>query len=861
MGVVYKARDTRLDRTVAIKVLPPQTSDRTEVRQRFEREARAVSALNHPHICTLYDVGHEGAVDYLVMEFVEGETLADRLKRGALSLDQALRTATEIADALDRAHRTGIVHRDLKPGNIMLTKDGAKVLDFGLAKMHALSAGTAVSGGSVMQTLTSPLTGEGAIVGTLQYMSPEQLEGREADARSDIFSFGAVLYEMAAGRKPFEARTQAGLIAQIMQSEPPGLSSVLPQAPAALEQLARACLAKDPAERRQTMRDVLTDLKWIAASSSRPDLARPVVPRRRVPVWIWQAAAAFTTAVALALAAAWWLRPRPETPVSRFAILAPEKATFGFGLALSPDGRRLAFAATAEGGQDLLWIRPLDSLAPRAIPGTDGAQLPFWSPDGRSVAFFAQGKLKRVDISGGPVQNICDAPDPRGGAWGPDGTILVAPEASLPLQRVPATGGTPVSLTKLDPSRLETSHRWPKFLPDGRHYICFTNSSKPSNLAIAVGSLDSPELRILTRADSAPGYSPPGFLLFARGTTLMAQSFNPSSFRLSGDPIPVASDMHIVGISTGPTGAAQFTVSANGTLVYQTGGEQPEQLAWFDRSGKSLGLVGPPGAVNSPDLSPDGRRAVIDGVADLWLFDTDRGSSTRFTFAAVGDNSGVWSPDGSRIVFSANRNGRSELYLRSTSGAAVDQPLLRTDADLNPDDWSRDGRFIFYESFTTNTRIDLWYLPVDGDRKPVPYLQTEFNEAHARLSPDGKWLAYASDETGRPEIYVQSFPTPGAGKFLISTGGGDQPAWRRDGKELYYLTQDRKLMSVDVKTVPSFEASPPKLLFRAHVPVMAITTFRNHYAVSADGQKFLITTIPEAESAAPLVVVLNWLPH
>jgi Tol biopolymer transport system component len=861
MGEVYKARDTRLDRTVAIKVLPPQTSGRPEVRQRFEREARAVSALNHPHICTLHDIGHDGDLDYLVMEFLEGETLAERLKRGPLPLDQALRTATEIADALDRAHRTGIVHRDLKPGNIMLTKDGAKVLDFGLAKMHPLAAGSAVSGGSVMQTLTSPLTGEGAIIGTLQYMAPEQLEGREADARSDIFSFGAVLYEMAAGRKPFDSPTQAGLIAQIMQSDPPGLSSVLPQAPSALEQLARACLAKDPAERRQTMRDVLTDLKWIATSSSRSGLPHPAASARRLPVWMWKASAAVFAFGALALAAAWWLRPKPDAQVARFAIPAPEKATFGFGLALSPDGRSLAFAASTDGGQDLLWIRPVDALAPHAIPGTDGAQLPFWSPDGRSVAFFAQGKLKRVDLSGGPVQTICEANDPRGGAWGPDGTILVAPESSLPLQRVPATGGTPVSLTKLDPSRMELSHRWPKFLPDGRHYLCFTSCGNPSNLAIAVGSLDSPDLRILTRADSAPDYSPPGFLLFARGTTLMAQSFNLSSFRLSGDPVPVAQGMHTMGISTGPTGAAQFTVSANGTLVYQTGGEQPEQLAWFDRSGKSLGTLGPPGSVNSPALSPDGRRAVVDGSSDLWLFDTARGSPTRFTFAALGDSAGVWSPDGSRIVYAANRNGRSELYVKSTSGGGAEQSLLRTDFDLMPDDWSSDGRFLLYESFTTKTRGDLWYLPMEGDRKPVSYLQTEFNEAHPRLSPDGKWLAYTSDETGRPEIYVQSFPTPGNGKFLISSNGGDQPAWRLDGKELYYLTADRKLMSVQVKTAPSFEAAPSQLLFQTHVPQISITTFRNHYAAAPDGRRFLVTSIPEAGSPTPLVVVLNWFPH
>jgi Tol biopolymer transport system component len=787
--------------------------------------------------------------------------LAERLKRGPLTLDQTLRTATEVADALDRAHRTGIVHRDLKPGNIMLTKDGAKVLDFGLAKMRAQNAGAAVSGGSVMQTLTSPLTGQGAIVGTLQYMSPEQLEGEEADARSDIFAFGAVLYEMATGRRPFDSRTQAGLIAQIMQSEPPGISAVIPQAPPALEQLARACLAKDPAERRQTMRDVLTDLKWIAAAGSKAAAAGHAPANRRLPVWVWKAIAGVSLLAAAALAAAWWLRPESQPATTRFTLSAPENTSFGLGLALSPDGRRLAFIAFPDGGQELLWVRAMDSLTAAPIAGTEGAQFPFWSPDGRSIAFFAQGKLKRVEAAGGPVQVVCDATDPRGGAWGPDGVMLFSPVASGPLYRVAATGGAPAPITKLDPARLEASHRWPHFLPDGRHFICFSYSSKPTDNAIAVGSLDSQDLRILTKADSAPAYSPPGYLLFARGSTLMAQSFDAGKMRLAGDAIPAAQNVNLVGVSTGPTAAIQFSVSATGTLVYQPGGAQAEQLAWFDRKGKLLGNLGPAGTTNSPELSPDGKRVLVEGTADEWLLDATRGIPTRLTFGGIGDSAGLWSPDGKHFIFEGVRNGRADLYMRSTEGGGEEQLLVTSNLDKGADDWSRDGRVLVFEDYDPQTRSDLWWAPLDGDRKPVPYLRSGYNESHGRLSPDGRWMAYASDETGRSEIYVQSFPTPGGGKRLISSNGGDQPAWRRDGKELFYLSLDRKLMAVEVQTGATFEAAAPQPLFHVRVPVINITLFRNHYTVSPDGQKFLVVTIPEMSAAAPLVVELNWLPR
>jgi len=486
-----------------------------------------------------------------------------------------------------------------------------------------------------------------------------------------------------------------------MQSDPPGISSVIPEAPPALEQLARACLAKDQSERRQTMRDVLTDLKWIAGASSgsRPDIAKPIAPSSRLrPVRIWKAATGVLALVAVALAAAWWLRPVPEIPTTRFIIPAPEKSAFGLGLALSPDGKRLAFVAAPEGSQDLLWVRAMDSLTSQPITGSEGAQHPFWSPDSRSIAFFAQGKLKRIEIAGGTMQILSDAPDPRGGAWGPDGVILFAPDSVLPLQRMPATGGTPVAVTKLNAARVENSHRWPHFLPDGRHYLCFIYSQNPANNAIGLGSLDSQELRVLTRGDSAPVYSPPGWVLFARGSTLLAQSFSATKLSLKGEPFPVAQNVNLVGISTGPTGAIQSSVSANGTLAYQIGGATAEQLVWFDRAGKPLGNFGAPGTMNSPDISPDGKRVVVEGVADVWLLDTARGVPARFTFGGIGDNSPLWSPDGSQIVFTGVRGGKIGLYTKTTAGGAAEQVLFQSDVYLGVDDWSRDGRLIIYEA-------------------------------------------------------------------------------------------------------------------------------------------------------------------
>jgi len=866
MGEVYRARDTRLDRTVAVKVLPAHTADRPDVRQRFEREARAVSALNHPHICTLHDVGQQAGTDYLVMEFLEGETLADRLAKGALPMELALRLATQVADALDRAHRTGITHRDLKPGNIMLTKDGAKVLDFGLAKMRERAPGALSSGGTVVETLTSPLTGQGAIIGTLQYMAPEQLEGQEADARSDIFSFGAILYEMVAGRRAFDGKTQATLIAKILEHDPAPVSTVMPAAPPALDQLLRSCLAKDPAERRQTMHDVLLDLRWIAQGSARETLAAPVAAAKKKRPRVWMAATAVLALATVALAVLYELKPRPEAALMRFAIPPPEKTAYGYGLALSPDGKRVVFSGLGVGGVSQLWVRALDSLAAQPVPGTSGATFPFWSPDNRFLGFFADGKLKKADLAGGPVQILADAPDGRGGSWSPEGVILFAPTTNLPLQRISAGGGTPVAVTKIGVGRKEVSHRWPHFLPDGRHFVCFSYCSGPGN-AIAAGSLDQPDLTILTLADSAPMYSPPGFLLYVKSNILVAQPFDISHLRLAGDAVPVAQDVAAEG-EVGPTAFARFSVSRTGMLAYVTGTGTTGLLTWFDRAGKVLGTVGDSGSYAEQVLSPDQKRLVFDwndspAGNNLWVADLTRNVKARFSSGSTFDYTPVWSPDGTRIVFGSRRAGASDLYVKPASGGGTEELLFSSNLNKFPDDWSADGRTVVFEvENQQKRRIELWTLSM-ADRKASPYIQAEYDTAHAALSPDGHWIAYTSTESGRPEVYVQSFPVPTGGKYLVSAGGGDQPSWRRDGRELFYFTQDQKLMAVPVATGAAFQAQAPNMLFQPRTGSGSFGAFglngtRNAYTATADGQRFLVSTATDAVSSSPMIVVLNW---
>jgi serine/threonine protein kinase len=856
MGEVYRARDTRLDRTVAIKILSSHLSGDATLRQRFDREAKAISSLNHPHICVLHDVGHQGDTDFLVMEYLEGETLAARLEKGPLPLEQVLRYAAEIADALDRAHRQGVVHRDLKPGNIMLTKSGAKLLDFGLAKATLpLSEGATLAAAA---TRTTPVTQQGTIVGTFQYMSPEQVEGNQLDGRSDIFSFGAVLYEMLTGKRAFEGKSQLSVASAILEKEPPPLSSVMPLTPPALDRVVRTCLAKTPDERFQSAHDLKLQLEWIREAGSQAG-APALTPTGRSgrPAIATLLLGAGCVLLLAALAALYFFHRAPsQAGLMRLTIAVPEKTLMGYSLAISPNGKSVVFEASSE-GKDSLWIRPLDSLKAHALNGTEGGTLPFWSPDSAAIGFFTEGKLKKIEVASGAVQVLCSASDARGGTWNQGGTILFSPDSVSPLFQVSAGGGSATPLTKIDSSLGEISHRWPVFLPDGRHFLFFTRTTGKESEPVYVGSLDSPERTRLLESSSGVAYAPPGFLLFLRGRTLFTQPFDAGKLRLAGEPMPLAEGVEPVG-NIGPSSYAPFSVSGNGILIYRTTSNQSMQMAWFDRHGKSLGNLGGPGQYDELALSPDGKRIAFENT-DIWLLELSSGALTRFTFGAVSDASAVWSPDGSRIVYSSNRNGIYDLYWRPSSGAANEELLLKSDFLKTPDDWSRDGKYLIYEEVNPKTDKDLWILPMSGDRKPRPFLVTPAQEGHAAISPDGRWIAYASNETGRFEIYVQSFPTPG-GKWQISTEGGDQPQWRRDGKELFFLALNRKIMALTVQEQGTFQPGAPQALFEAAVSMGGLSDSHSRYVFTPDGQRVLVIVNvgQEAGASSPINVVLNW---
>ncbi len=868
MGEVYRARDTRLDRTVAIKVLPSHLSQSPEFRQRFEREAKTISSLSHPHICALYDVGQAvleedrrpapGAgrqISYIVMEYLKGETLTDRLAKGPLATEQVLRHAIEIADALDKAHRQGIVHRDLKPGNVMLTKSGVKLVDFGLAKFSASAPIT--PGLSLLPTQEGAnLTAEGTILGTFQYMAPEQLEGKEADARTDIFAFGAVLYEMATGQKAFSGKSQASLIASIIGSDPPPISSVQPMTPPALDRVVKTCLAKDPEDRWQTAHDVMLQLKWIAEGGSQAGIPAPLAARRRGRERLAWVVNALTAILAVAATLVVLQIRREPSRVIQSSINPPEKSRFSFEdgpMALSPDGRRLAFVARAPEGKKLLWVRPLDALLAQPLAGTEGASFHFWSADSRFLGFFADGKLKRIDASGGSPETLCDAPQGRGGTWSRDGVILFAPTVGGPIYRVSSSGGSATPVTRVDPSRRETSHRWPCFLPDGRHFLYLVQGEKGG---LHVGSLDSKEEKLLLLANSNVAYAPPGYILFFRERTLRAQPFDAKRLQLTGEAFPLAEQVQ----SNAAFANANFSVSENGVLAYLGGAANLSQLVWLDRSGKRLGSVGEPADYWDPRISHDGRRIayVINDAAgngDIWLYDVSRRVATRFTFDPENDYAPVWSPDDSRIVFTSYRKGPGDLYQKVSTGAGSDELLLGSSSRKIPSGWSPDGRFLALHLLQPKTSWDILVFSL-GDRKLIPYLQTEFAEYGAQFSPDGRWVAYVSAESGRPEIYVQPFPGPG-GKWQISTAGGSMPAWRRDGKELFYIAPDSKLMVARVRTGSTFEAEVPESLFESRQKSFGGLT-RRQYDVSPDGQRFLVNWAMEEESSTPITLVQNW---
>ena len=860
MGEIYRARDTRLDRIVAIKILSGHISERAGLKERFDREARTIASLNHPHICTLFDIGQQDGTDYLVMEYLEGETLAERLKKGPLPLDQVLQYAIEIADALDKAHRKGITHRDLKPGNIMLTKSGAKLLDFGLAKLRQ-EAATATPF-SELPTERDSITAQGIIVGTLRYMAPEQIEARSVDARTDIFAFGVVAYEMATGKRAFDGKSQASVMAKILETDPAPMSALQPMTPPALDHLVKRCLAKDPDERWQAARDICEQLRWISDSGSQAGTIAPAPaaaqhnPKKRI---VWTTAAVAILVAALVAGVLYLRRAPAEVRAVRFTVAAPEKQTFPVignppnFLSVSPDGSKLAFVTVNSTVHSMLWVRDLDSQSAVPLAGTDDARAPFWSPDSRFVAFSAGPSLKKVAVTGGPAQTITASPATDGGTWNRDGVILFGQGPGNPLLRVSSAGGEATPVTSLD-SR-ELGHAWPQFLPDGRHFLYLGVGTNPENTGIYVGSLDSKETKLIIKANSSPLFSPPGFLLFVRAGTLLAQPFDVDRLELRGDAIPIAEGVQFNTVN----GGAAVAVAQNGVLVYRLVPTNAQfKLAWVDRKGVEQSLAAPARAYRNPRLSPDGQRVAvtIDELGSQeWLLDIGRDTLTRLTFEGSYNGGTAWTPDGKRLAFGSDRAGQRNLFWQPADGSSGAERLVMSDRQQVAGSWSLDGQTLAFEEAGGNTGIatgsgfdiSIFHL---ADRKVEPFLHSRFNEIGPRFSPDGRWLAYASDESGRYEIYVQPYPGPG-GKWQISTEGGREPVWVRN--ELFYRNGE-KVMVVETTTRPTFSASNPKVLFEG-----SYATYQSmpDYDVTPDGQRFLFLKAGE-QPQSEISVVLNW---
>jgi eukaryotic-like serine/threonine-protein kinase len=861
MGEVYRARDTRLDREVAIKVLPAGISSDASLKQRLEREAKAVSKLSHPHICTLHDIGHQDGVDFLVMEYLEGETLEQRLSKGPLLPEQTLRYAAQIADALAKAHKLGITHRDLKPSNVMLTKSGAKLMDFGLAKQSGPAP--------LAQALTemtieqSKLTGEGTIVGTFQYMAPEQLEGKEADARTDIFAFGELLHEMATGKAAFSGKSRASLIAAILTTEPPPITQLQPLTPLALERVVQKCLAKDPDERWQSASDLASELNWIAESRSQsaPEAAAARPLRREKLAWAI-AALALCTAAAIGV-----VHLRSNHAVAARVIrslIAPEEGTaplssgdYAGPVVLSPDGSALAFVATRERGAPLLWVRKLSSLHAQPLAGTDGATFPFWSADSSSLGYFAGGKLRTVSAEGGTPSDVCDAPTGRGGTWNGNGTIVLASSYLSPLSQVPASGGIPKPLTIIDKTKHD-SHRWPHFLPDANHFLYLAvshNGARNPNDGIYFASLDGKENHLVMGGFTDVVYAA-GRLLYERDGVLMAQPFDAVTGTLRGEVQRLAEDV----LEDSTTWKAVFDASGSELLAYASGGLIPAQPMWYDRSGKELGAGGAKAFnLSSIRLSPDGAKLAAESGetnSDIWIYDLKRKVNTRLTFGQGASSSPEWSPDGQWIAYTGVR-GNNAIYRKHANGTGGEEVLLEGDGTNRVlSDGSPDGKSLLYTVGDMATTGQIWMLPVAGNRKPVPLVQGNFVATGTRFSPDGHWVAYASTESGRSEVYVIPFGG-GTGKWQISSAGGISPVWRRDGKELFYWSADNSLMSVSITLrTGEVEVGEASMLARWNNPIGNIG-ISSPYDVVLDGQRFIGISVGRQPSR-PITLVTNW---
>jgi serine/threonine protein kinase len=853
MGEVYRARDTRLKREVAIKILPDEFSRDADRVSRFQREAEVLASLNHPNIAHIYGIEETGSVRGIVMELVDGETLQERLRRGPIPIDEALPMAKQIGGALEAAHEKGIIHRDLKPANIKLTTDGQiKVLDFGLAKAFQEQQAESFSNSPTVMSASMP----GVIIGTAAYMSPEQAKGKPADRASDVWAFGCVLYEMLTARAVFAGETISEIFAGVLKEEPDW--ALLPSStPAPIRRLLRRCLEKDRKERLQHIGDARLEISE-AGSAEIPDSGQD---GRSTASRFWIAALIATIFVGALIG--WFAAPKtaPASPEVRFEFTTPATPD-PVSLAVSPDGLQIVYAGTSQ-SRPQLWIRSLNSTVNRPLPGTEGGFYPFWSPDGRSLGFFGDGKLKRIDVDGGLVRVLASAPNPLGGTWNRDGMILFAPNYTGPIFRIPASGGEAVPQTRVEGK--QSGHRFPQFLPDGRHFLFYVPSSDEVR-GVYLGLLDGGATARLLDSDAPAVYALSGHLLFVRDGHLIAQALDPVKGTLSGNPSPVADQLVVIGDSH----AAGLSASAAGPIAYRggAGGGIQRQFVWFDRSGKEISRVGSPddGNPQNPFLSPDGRRIAmertINANSDIWIMDLARGLQSRFTFEMSTEGMAVWSPDGKHIVFNSDRGGVFDFYQKPAAGSGAEELVLSTPQNKAPVDWSRDGRFILFRSPGPTTGFDLWALPMDGDRKPFPVVQTNFEERDGQFSPDGKWIAYQSNESGRNEILIQSFPGPG-GKLQVSTNGGAQVRWRPDGKELFYIALDGQLMAVPIQLAddpPSAEVGTPVPLFPTHSggAVQAVNTAS--YVVSPDGLRFLMDTIVNESTVSPITVILNWKP-
>jgi eukaryotic-like serine/threonine-protein kinase len=859
MGDVYKGRDTRLDRTVAVKVLKASLARDPDFRERFVREARAISQLNHPNVCTLHDVGEVGEISFLVMEYVEGETLASRLARTEIPLDQALTYGIQIAEALERAHRQGIIHGDLKPGNVMLTQTGTKLLDFGLARQLPAAAPHA----SDTLTRALPLSGT-PVLGTLPYLAPEQLEEKRADARTDIFALGAVLYELFTRQRAFPGDSHAAVVAAIMRSHPPPMAATRPTPPA-LDRAVATCLVKDPDERWQNAGDLARELKWIAsggAIGSAGDAAIRQGSGRRIGMAVAMAVAAAVAASALTLAVVTLLRQLPDTAIHRTSILLPEGLLFpgagqlgGVGrFAVSPDGRRVVFVASDPEGNVRLYMRPLESLVATVLPGTDGAGSPFWSPDSRMVAFIAQGQLKTIDPAGGSPLTLTSAINATG-SWNTDNVILFSPNAASPLHAIPATGGTARPVTRLETGSGDVLHRNPFFLPDGRHFMYVAVSARSGEATGArasyVATLDSSDPgRLLIEGGSSVAYSQ-GHLVFLRDGRLVAQPFDLSRLELTGEPKPITEQVEFAGPSS-----TAFSVAQSGLLAYQPASGPGSQLVWFDRTGRRLATLGEPAEYGDVAVSPDGRRAavsVLDVAAntrDIWVLDISRGVRTRITFDPSDDVTPAWSADGAQLIFASNRAGHFDIYRKAASGVGAEELIFQDDSEKYPTAWSPDGRSVLFWTFGPGGG-QVRLLTLSEDRSSTGFIGPPANPA--RLSQDGRWAVYYSNESGRSEVYVVSFPQP-TEKMQLSNAGGSLPQWRGDGREVVYVGRDNRLMAVSLEERASgLEVGAPQPLFDAR-PVGP----RSFFDLAPDGARLLVNSRRSESLSSSITLLQNW---